>query len=285
MIGEPGPVAAALEQAGPGESDDCEPLINIAFHQSVNPRKGFDWLLERYGICSAITTVGGHDFGQAADVRAYCIQRLVRTLHGELRERLRAEIARHDGAAPPEETVRGLMAGRDWLFEDEFYHIDVSHLGSVVQMSIHLPRGEELNLARELCEYGQRLSPRFQYAGEPPFEDQYRDYGVYLATLAGDGVEEGIAHFREKAERADPETDGTLPAEVLVNLLLRVDRPSEALAVARQFLANVNNRQLLCPSIVELCQRTKDYEALAAVAREQEDPVHYLAGLLAAKAV
>ena len=32
---------------------------------------------------------------------------------------------------------------------------------------------------------GQRLSPRFQYASDPPFEDQYKDYGLYLAALAG----------------------------------------------------------------------------------------------------
>ena len=58
--------------------------------------------------------------------------------------------------------VRELIAGRDWLFQDDFYHIDVSHLGAVVQMSVHLPPGEELDLARELCAYGERLAPRLR---------------------------------------------------------------------------------------------------------------------------
>ena len=35
-------------------------------------------------------------------------------------------------------------------------------------------------------------------------------------------------------DKADPENEGTRPAEVLVNLLLRLERPEEALAVARR---------------------------------------------------
>src|SRR5437870_7197162 len=104
-------------------------------------------------------------------------------------------------------------------------------------MSIHLQPCEELALVRELCVYGQRLSPRLQFPGDPPFENQYTDYGVYLSALAGDNVDECIAHFQAKADNADPDTVGTYPAQVLVNLLLRLDRPAQALAVARKHLA------------------------------------------------
>jgi hypothetical protein len=131
--------------------------------------------------------------------------------------------------------VSELIAGREWLFADEFsYHVDVSHLASIVQMSIHLSDRRDLSLARELCAYGQRLSDRLRYPGDPPFEDQYRDYDAYLAILAGDQVEEGIDHFRKKVETADPETVGVYPAVVFVNLLVRLERPAEALAVARR---------------------------------------------------
>lgn len=280
MIGETAPVREALERCQPGEEDDVQRLIEVAFHEGVHPTRGFDWVLERHGLCSAITMTSSLDFGRATDVREHCVRRLVRTLYQELRERLAADIERQEGKPPPEQRVRELMAGRDYLFADEFYHVDVSHLSSVVQMSIHLPPGEELEMARELCAYGERLSDRFQYAGEPPFENQYRDYGMYLATLAGDNVEEGIAHFQAKAAQADPENDGTNAAEVLVNLLLRLGRPAEALAVARRYLVRVD-RQLSCPNLVELCRLAGDYGTLAEVAREQQDPVHYLAGLLA----
>jgi hypothetical protein len=281
MIGEPEAVARALEKIQPAEADDIQPLIEIAYHHGVLPRKGFDWILERYGICNAITTVTSQELALPADVRDYCLRRLVQTLHAELYERLKAEIVRREEKEPAGTTIRELMAGRDWLFEDDFYHIDISHLGAVVQMSLYLPPGKELELARELCAYGQRLSPRFQQQADPPFDDFYRDHGVYLAVLAGEEVEKGLAHFRAKVESADPEEFGTRPAEVLINLLLRVERPVEALAVARRHLAQADNRQLSCPDITQMCQQANDYQTLAEVAREQADPVRFLAGLLA----
>lgn len=290
MLGEPEPVRAALEEYRPAEGEDIQPIVQIAFYEGVHPRKGFDWILERFGLCSAITTLGGQEVPQGDEARQYCIRALVRALYAELRDRLAGEVERHDGklpqeAAEPADTpgvVRRLMAGRDWLFEDEFYHVDVSHLSSVVQMSMHLTPCPELELARELCEYGNRLKGRFQNPGDPPFEDLYRAVGLYLAILAGEDVDKGLDYFRAQADSADPETVGTYPAEVLVNLLLRLDRPADALAVARKHLAAVDNRRLTCPSIVELCQKVHDYRTLAAVARDQRDPVHFMAGLLAA---
>src|SRR5581483_5445834 len=120
-------------------------LVDIAYHQGVHPRRGFDLVLDRFGICSAITTVSGHEFPHGQAVREYCVTRLVRTLYRELAERLKADIVRREGSAPATDSVRELMEGRDYLFEDEFYHVDVSHLGAVVQMATHLPPGEELD--------------------------------------------------------------------------------------------------------------------------------------------
>jgi hypothetical protein len=175
-----------------------------------------------------------------------------------------------------------MIAGRDYLFADDSYHIDVSHLSSVVQMSVSLQPCAELDIARELCEYGRHLTGRFTNPGDPPFEDLYKSHAAYLAALAGNEVEENLNFFREQAANADPQTVGTYPAEVLVNLLLRLQRPAEALDVARKHLVGVDNRQLTCPSVSELCQKVSDYQALADVARQQGDPVHFMAGLLAA---
>ena len=207
-------------------------LVQIAFYEGVHPRKGFDWILQRFGLCNAITTLSSQELPHPPEVRQYCIQALIRALYAELRDRLSAEIERHDdkppaeASAPPDTrgVIRQLIAGRDWLFGDDCYHIDMSHLSSVAQMSMHLTPCAEMEMARELCEYGQRLTGRFVNPGDPPFEDQYRAIGLYLAILAGDNVEEGLDYFRKQAEQADPETVGTYPAQVLVNLLLRLDR-------------------------------------------------------------
>jgi hypothetical protein len=281
MLGETEPVRQALENAAPGEGDDCQALVDIAYHQGVHPKKGFDLVMERFGICSSITLVSGHEFAHGPEVRDYCIKRLVRALHEELMQRLSGEIERVQNFRPTAGSVPELIAGRDWLFADDFYHIDVSHLSAVVQMSVHLPKSPELELARELCAYGERLSPRCRFGSDPPFEDSYRDYGVYLAILAGDKVEEGIAHFQAKLENADPDEIGTYPAQVLVNLLLTLRRDREALAVARRHLSKADSRQLSCPGIMELCERTGDFQTLSEVAKEQDNAVQYLAGLLA----
>ena len=290
MIGEPAPIRSALEKHQPKEDEDLQSLVQIAFYEGVAPTKGFDWILSRFGLCSAITTLGSQELPADAGVKQYCIGRLIRALYAELRDRVGGEIERHDGALPPEASapadqpgvVRQLMAGRDWLFADDCYHIDTSHLSSVVQMSLHLTPGVEMDLTRELCDYGARLSTRFTSAGDPPFEKMYEAHGIYLAILSGDRVEENLNYFRDQAASADPETVGTFPAEVLVNLLLRLKREKEALDVARKYLAKVDNRRLSCPSLADLCQRVGDYRTLAEAAREQGDAVHFMAGLLAA---
>jgi hypothetical protein len=291
MLNEPEPVRRILDAYQPSEDEDMQTLVQIAFYEGVHPRKGFDWILQRFGLCNAITTLSSQELPHPPEVRQYCIQALIRALYAELRDRLTAEIERQEGKLPEEASaptdthgvIRPLIAGRDWLFGEDCYHIDLSHLSSVVQMSMHLEPCAELAMARELCEYGQHLSGRFVNPGDPPFEDQYRAIGIYVAILAGENVEEGLDYFRKQAEQADPETVGTYPAQVLVNLLLKLDRAPGALAAARKYLASADNRQLSCPSIVELCQKVGDYRTLAEVAREQGDPVHFLAGLLASK--
>jgi hypothetical protein len=292
MIDEPAAVRAAIEKHQPGDDEDLQPLVHIAFYEGVHPKKGFDWVISRYGICSAITTVGSGDLPHAEEDKQYFVRSLVRALYAELRARLTAEIEHRfsispAGADEPPDTagvIRKLMEGRDWLFEDEAYHIDTSHLSSVVQLAMLLQPCAELGLARELCQYGQKLSGRFMGQEGPPFDNGYADYEVYLSILAGDDVDKGLAHFHKKADEADPEEIGTYPAEVLVNLLLRLGRDWEAIEVARKHLSRVSaeGRQLTCPNLNELCQRFGAYDELAEVAREQGDVVHYLAGRIAA---
>ena len=280
MLGESAPVADVLNKLELNDNMDVQAIIDIAFHQGVAPIKGFDWVIARFGICSAITVMGG-DLPFPADVRASCSKKLIRTLHHDLMERLRAEVQRVQNFAPTGETVRELVEGRYWLFADDFYHIDLSHLNSVVQMSTQLDKCEELNLTRDLCAYGMRLSPRFRYQAEPPFEDQYADYDKYLAILTSEDVEGGVAHFRAKVEAHPPGTAGTFPTEIYVNLLMRLGRDQDALDVVRKYISPLGDMRLSCPNLVELVQKTKRYDVLAEVSREQGHAVNFLAGLIA----
>ncbi len=191
-IGEPAPIAAALERFEPGE--DLQTFIDIAFHEGAHPRRGFELVLAHYGLCRAITYF--QQFPQGPD-RVEALHLLVRTLHRELVESLRRRIEQTEGQAPAGTCAAELIAGRDWLFGEFSYYVDTSHLISVLQFSLGLEDREMLALALDLAEYGQRLSPQFHYRNEPPFED-YVDYILYFKALLGRDIEAAVDHFRQK---------------------------------------------------------------------------------------
>lgn len=282
-IGEKEPVARALEEFRPAEGDErIGQVVEIAFNGGANPRRGFELILEHYGACSAITAFDHLPPEEA--VRAHGASRLVRHLHAGLVANLRADIERRGQPMPPEGTsIPGLLAGRDWLMADEAYHIDVSHLASVVRMALLADDPEVIRLAVELTDYGRRLSERHRYEGEPPFERTYEDHAVYLRASLGEDVEAAVAHFRAKLAPPDPEGPGeSAPAQVLVKLLVRLGRLEEAIDVAAEHLAGVPESALFCPSLAQLCRRAGRLDRLAEVARARGDLVGFAAARLGA---
>lgn len=280
LIGDTEPMRAALDAYNPGPDDDTYGVVEIAWQHGVHPKKGFDLILDRHGVCSAITMVGSADLSQRPEVRDYCVKRLVVALHEQLRDRLLGDL-RHRGVTVPDTATIRQMTAHD-IFGDDMYHIDTSHLNSVVQFAGQLPPCDELTLAIELSEYGEKLSPNLRGDAPPPFENTYADYTPYLKVLAGVYVDAGLKHFHAKLPAAK-EAGDTYPAEMLVNLYLRLDRLPDALAVAKEHLANTGGQELSCPPLVELARRAKDFATLAEVARANADPVNYLAGLIAGR--
>lgn len=282
-IGETEPVSKALEAYQPGADDEkLGAMVDVAFNQGANPRRGFELILEHYGTCSAITAF--EHLPRIEEVRTACADKLVRQLHQHLVANLRGEIADRGQPLPPAGTsIPALLAGRDWLFVDDAYHVDVSHLSSTVRISPMLAEPETIALAVELTEYGRKLSPRHNYEGDPPFENTYEDHGVYLRALIGRDIDAGIAHFRAKLEPLADDSElerDTNSAQVLVGLLLRLGLLDEAIAVAAEHLAGVPDSSLFCPSVSQLCQRAGKPQALARIARERGDLVNYVAAIL-----
>jgi hypothetical protein len=281
MLGEPEPMREALEAFSPGPDDDVYPVIEIAWQNGVLPKKGFDLVLDRHGICSAITMVSGSDLSSNTDLRDYCITKLAKALHAQLSERLRNDLTGRGGSISPHATIPELVEIDPALFAEDAYHIDTSHLSSVVQMSTHLPPGEGVNFARELCAYGRKLSRNLQGSNDPPFEDNYDDFLAYLNVIAGEKVDEGLKRFEAKAAREAAE-GATYAAQVYVNLLLKANRPAEALAAAKRFLLAEDDRNLICPGVNELARKAGDFASLADAAKARNDPVGFLASLIAA---
>jgi hypothetical protein len=283
MLGEPDAVREHIDKARPGEEDDVQPLIEVGLYHGVHPTRGFDLVVERYGICNAITTYSGQDFSRSPGAKQHCIQALVRTLYEQLRERLKADAESRGKSVPATAGVGDIVTSHPDLFDEGAYHIDTSHLSSVVQFALELDACPERRLARELAAYGEKLSPSFKFASDPPFENTYADYKVLFDTLDGESVEAGLKHFRDKVEPGVRDGN-TFPAEVFVNLLIKLGRKNEALGVAKKYLAG-ENRQLSCPGVYELCQEAGDFTGLADAARSRGDGVSFLAGLIAGKKV
>lgn len=261
-LGETAPVAEAIEHFG-GEQN-LDSVIEIAFQEGVNIRKGFELILEHRGICSALTW---YPAIRDEETRRKCLGLLVRTLYGELAESLRETITGVEEAPPGTDRVAELIAGRRWLFEGKSYYVDSTHLTALLRFTPELEDPGMLRMAAELADYGQALDPMYHFRGDPPFENPYVDCSFYLHALLGDDVESGVAHFRGKGGR------GSLAAEALVDLLMRLGRPKEALEAAIALLPD-------SPSVLQLCQMAGDFATLRAVARERRDLLGFAAAIL-----
>ena len=136
-----------------------------------------------------------------------------------------------------------------------------------------------------MADYGSRLGPMFQYSEDPPFERVYDDRGVYLRALLGEEVDRAVKHFEDKAACSDPDQYGSRPAQVLVEFLARLERYDEAIHAFRRYLSDVAAEDLSCPSLLQLCQMAGDFEQLKQVAKEQSDPLSYMAGLLQSRSM
>ena len=274
-VGESSPVASAIEQLE--SRDDMAPIIEIAYHEGIHPRKGFELILSSYGLCRAISSFQQYP-GQEG--RQESLKLLVRTLHQDLIESLKRAVVRAEGQAPETNNISDLISDRDWLFEDNSYYIDTSHVISIIQFSIESHDREILSLALELTDYGRHLSSMYQFRGNPPFQNVYEDYGMYLQALLDKNVGKAIAHFRDKVEVGEPSELDSGPAQVLVGLLTRLKHYREAIEISLQFLNHLDPNQLTCPSVLHLCQLAEDYEQLMKFSREQGDLLSFTAGVL-----
>lgn len=273
-VGETARVAEAMEAVSGAENLDG--IIDIAFREQVNPRKGFELILEHRGICNAITWFGAMPEG---DARRECLKLLVRNLYMELAGAIRQHIAKVEGTAPATESVAELIGGRAWLFEGNNYHVDTTHLTSVLRFTVELEDAASMRMAVEMADYGKQLDAMYHYRGEAPFEESYTDHGIYLRTLLGEGVEGGVAQFRRKAAEA-AQAGYTLPAEIFIDLLVRLDRFDDAIRASLEFFPESGNAPMNCPSALQLCQIAGDFGQLRSLARERGDLLAYAAGVI-----
>lgn len=276
-IGEPSKIAAAIE-ASSGE-EDLDAIIEIALQEGVHPAKGLELILTHHGICRAISCFGMYPVRNG---RLDCIALLLRNLHNEVVDRIGYAIESQEGRRPDTRSLPELLAGREWLFGEYDYYVDTSHLLSLLPYCLEVTDREILGLFHDLCEYGKHLSPMFQSRGAPPFEEPFVDYDHYVQALLGVNVDARVEHFRCKVAKTDPEEVGSAPAELLINLLVQLQRYDDAIEVSLNQLSN-HSREQSCPSVLRLCHLAKNYGQMREVARGRGDMLSYLAATVMAR--
>lgn len=280
--GDSARVAEAIEKVE--DSDGVNRIIEIALQEKVNPAKGLELIVAKYGICQALSAF---EVSAIEKDREKCIAVLARSLHAEVIERLSAAIAQQEGSRPVAMNIAQLIEGRDWLFGEYSTYVDTSHLVSVLQYCPEVTDASVLGIFHDLCEYGKRLSPQVRVQGQPPFEDVYIDFDHYalalLGALLGVDVESHLAHFRSKVVEAEGEGMRSLRAQALVRLLARVGRYEEALEVALAHFPHARSADLACPAATELCRLAGRFDRLRELARERGDWLSFAAASLEAR--
>ena len=277
-VSENAAVADKLQRIEP-DDENIQQLIEVALHEGVAPLLGFRLVLENYGTCNAITTFDAEMYRRGRGHQQDAAAMLVRHLHRELMENVRFDIRRQEGADPSELTLAALVEQRDWLFAGNNYHIDTTHLASVVRFARLVEDPEVLRLAFDLTEYGRRLGPQYHFAGEEPFTDNYVHNGLFFAAQLGQQVEQAVSYFRERADAVDIETAGTAAIEVYIVLLSRIGRHMEAFQESIRLLPDNARSSGLAPSLLELAGRAGDFERLLSVYQQRGDLLGYATAL------
>lgn len=286
-VGDRSPVQRYLSRVSPpsdGDDASLDELIEVALFEGVDPERGYAWLLGKRGTCNSITTLDAMQSQLRRDDLRACAAILVRHVYGELRGNLRGHLHRLRGSAPENLSVRELIDQFPELVEGGSYHLDASHLGSAVRYARLLDDPRLLGVAREMVEYGGRLPKDLQYPDQAPFEETYVAHRLYFAALSGEGAVPALEYFERRAAESNFETDGAGPVETYVTLLARLGRARDALDAYGQFVPRGRELSPMAPTLLELAQAAGDWDAYAALCRERDDVVGFVAGTLANKA-
>ncbi len=272
---------AAREALAKIEADDenLDALTGVLLGESVDVKRGFALMLEHHGTCNAITTYDSQLVEHSLEDRRDAAELLVAHLHGELVANVKADISQQEGTEAQENTLRELVADRDWMFTEHSYHVDTTHLAAVVRASRLVEDPKTVRTALDLTYYGRELNEQFQYDSEEPFADFYPSHAFYFQAVLGENTDEAIGYFRNKAETLSAQEHGPLPVEVYVQVLSRAGKPAEAIEASIALIDENAGSMGVAPTICELSQQAGDFTRMAEHCRETGDLLGYATAL------
>ena len=165
MLNEPEPVREALAAVDPGPDDDVYPLVELAWQAGLLPEEGV-----RPRPRPQRHLFGHHDGRQRRPGGEPGPPRVLRNPPGAVAPRAAGRAAPRRprsprrGGAGRREPCPQLVAAHPELFGEDSYHIDTSHLSGVVQMSLHLPPGPDLDWPAGCASTAAACRPAFKAA-------------------------------------------------------------------------------------------------------------------------
>ena len=260
--------------------ETLEQIVELTLHEGLDPERGFSIVLDHYGICNAITTYDSAMYSRSVPEKQVAVGQLIRRLHTELLESLRRDVRSEEAAGDEAstETLQELLDSCRDSFTEYTYHVDISHLSSIIRMARIVEDPEILRLAIELTEYGRCLDESLCPPGDPPFEDAYGTHGLFFACQVGEQVDAALEFFRDRAFSANVYEEGSAMVEVYVALLARLSRTDEAISVTLELLPQGTPTTGFAPSLIELSRCGGDYGQLLAECRERGDLLGFAVG-------
>ena len=279
-----GDVARAAELIGAVEvnEENVDDMVQVLLHEGVDVARGYQLLIDRNGTCNSITTYEQQIAMRGKRDRQAAARCLLDHFYYELSEAVRGDISRNEAPAAPDETLGQMLQKRSWLVTDGGYHLDTTHLSSVIRLARVLDDHPSLQKAWELTQYGRRLHHQFQYPGDEPFVDFYPSHAAYFNILLGRDVEIGLDVFQRKAMTADMQKVGTAPMEVYVDLLNRCGRPVAAIDTALKLVPDSVPSQRIVPLLIEMAETCGHFQPILDFCRKRQDVLGYTATSVAA---
>ena len=265
--------------------ENYDELIQVLLHEGVDIGRGLRLMLDRQGTCNSITTYQQTIVQRSRPDRLAAAKTMLHHFYGELCQAVRDDISRREAPAGDDETLLQMLDTRPDLLSGGGYHLDTTHIASVVQIAQLVEDPEDIQKAYELTQYGRRMHFQFQYPGEEPFKDFYPAYHAYYSVLRGENVEEGLRYFQTKAETLDPMQHGTAPIETYVDLLRRTGQPLIAITAATSLVPEGVPPARIMPLLLDLAkqtppeQRSEAAQQITEFCEKRGDLLSYIATL------
>jgi len=272
-------IAKRATEIGSEPGPQLDELLNLALYEGAHVVEGLKLLLKSHGICNTVTAMGQLMAQMTQDERRQAAAVMVRTIYSDLQHNVRRDAERRQPTLKPGLSLGELIRGREFLFAEGAYHVDVSHLHSIVSFARHLlPSDPELKQAIELSQYGAQLAEQLRYPGDVPFDDYYAANEYFLKAVAGMGVDESMQYFIDRLNQEPDAADKRMIAFVLVDLGQRVDRVNMALDAAAPHVSRLEDPAGF--SFTSYCVSAKRLDTLQAAARENDDVLAMATALL-----